>query len=68
MMDNWARRVGRYLLHESDSDLPHNYFPNGVSELAGHEYIGVLLVLLIMLQMDGPHDTILSQKIEHITK
>lgn len=56
-IDEWARCIGRFLLHQSDRKLPRTYFPNGISggtKLAAHEQIGVLLVLHILLSMEGP--------------
>ena len=46
-----ARRIGHYLGHQSDRGLPWTYFPNGVTggtKIAGHEYPGIALVILIM--------------------
>jgi hypothetical protein len=64
VIDEWVRRIGRYLLHQSDRELPRTYFPNGVSagtKLAGHKHIGVLvLVLHIMLKMKAPCDAIIN--------
>jgi hypothetical protein len=54
-VDNWARRIGLALTHQSDRKLPRTYFPNGISggtKLAGHEMSGVLLVMLIMCNME----------------
>ena len=69
-IDQWARRIGRYLLHQSDRNNPRTYFPNGVSgttKLAGHEYIGVVLVLLLITKMDGPRNDILNAKLNTMT-
>jgi hypothetical protein len=63
VIDEWVQRIGRYLLHQSDRELPRTYFPNGVSagtKLAGHKRIGVLLVLHIMLKMKAPRDAIIN--------
>jgi hypothetical protein len=54
-VDNWARRIGLALTHQSDRKLPRTYFPNGITggtKLAGHEMAGVLLVMLIMCNME----------------
>ncbi len=54
-VDNWARRIGLALTHQSDRKLPCTYFPNGITggtKLAGHEMSGVLLVLLIQCNME----------------
>ena len=50
-----ARRIGCFLSHQSDRQLPQTYFPFGVTagtKLSGHEYQGVLLVVLIMCVME----------------
>ena len=50
-LDSMARRIGHYLGHQSDRGLPRTYFPNGVTggtKIAGHEYPGIVLVILIM--------------------
>ena len=63
LVDTWAKRVGKHLQHQSDRNLPRTYFPNGISggtKLNGHEYVGVVLVLAILLRMDGPRKTILK--------
>ena len=63
LIDSWAKRVGRHLQHQSDKQLPKTYFPNGISgstKLNGHEYVGVVLVLTLLLQMDGPQNTIIN--------
>jgi hypothetical protein len=54
-LDSMARRIGRFLSHQSDRGLPRTYFPFGVTggtKLSGHEYQGVLLVILIMCHME----------------
>ncbi len=54
-LDSMARRVGRFLSHQSDRGLPRTYFPFGVTggtKMSGHEYQGILLVLLIMCRME----------------
>ena len=71
VVDQWARRIGRYLLHQSDRKLPRTYFPNGISgttKLAGHEYVGVILVLHIIVTMKGPRDAILADKRTNMTQ
>jgi hypothetical protein len=71
VIDEWARRIGRYLLHQSDRKLPRTYFLNGISsgtKLAGHERIGVLLVLHIMLKMKAPCDAIINNKYNNMTE
>ena len=63
LMDSWAKRVGRNLQHQSDKNLPRTYYPNGISgsnKLNGHEYVGVLLVIFILLKMEGPKNTLLE--------
>ena len=63
LVDTWAKRVGKHLQHQSDRNLPRTYFPNGISgatKLNGHEYVGVILVLALLLRMDGPRKTILK--------
>jgi hypothetical protein len=50
-----ARRIGRFLSHQSDRGLPGTYFPFGVTggtKLSGNEYQGALLVILIMCRME----------------
>ncbi len=54
-LDSMARHIGRFLSHQSDRQLPRTYFPFGVTggtKLSGHEYQGVLLVVLIMCVME----------------
>jgi hypothetical protein len=54
-LDSMARRIGRFLSHQSDRKLPRTYFPFGVTagtKLSGHEYQGVLLVMLITCYME----------------
>jgi hypothetical protein len=71
VIDEWARRVGKYLLHQSDRDLPRTYFPNGISggtKLAAHEQIGVFLVLHILLSMEAPRQLILNYKNNDMTR
>ena len=61
LIDTWAKTIGRYLQHQSDRDLPRCYFPNGISgstKLNGHEYIGTLLVIFMILKMEGSRQTI----------
>jgi hypothetical protein len=63
-LDNWARRIGRFLGHQSDRGLPRTYFPNGISggtKLAGHEMNGVLLVLLILCKLEDTKELLLSK-------
>jgi hypothetical protein len=71
VIDEWVRRIGRYLLHQSDRELPRTYFPNGVSagtKLAGHKHIGVLvLVLHIMLKMKAPCNAIINSTHNQMT-
>jgi hypothetical protein len=53
-LDVWAQSVGKCLGYQSDQNLPHTYFPNGVTggtKLADHEMQCVLLVLLILCKM-----------------
>jgi hypothetical protein len=50
-LDSIARRIGRFLSHQSDCELPRTHFPFGVTagtKLSGHEFQGDLLVVLIM--------------------
>jgi hypothetical protein len=50
-LDSIARRIRRFLSHQSDRVLPQPYFPFAVTvgtKLSGHEYQGDLLVVLIM--------------------
>ena len=50
-IDELSREIGRLLKHQSDRELPRTYFPNGVSggtKMAAHEYLAVLLVLLLV--------------------
>jgi hypothetical protein len=54
-LDSMARKIGRFLSHQSDRGLPQTYFPFGVTggtKLLGREYHGVLLVILIMHRME----------------
>lgn len=70
IIDEWARCVGRYLLHQSDRDLPRTYFPNGLSggtKLAAHEQIGAVLVLHILLSMAAPFELIVNYKNNDMT-
>ncbi len=67
-LDNWARRIGRFLGHQSDRALPRTYFPNGISggtKLAGHEMNGVLLVLLILCNLESSKRLLLSKMTEY---
>jgi hypothetical protein len=62
--DSIARRIGRFLSHQSDRELPQTYFPSGVTagtKLSGHEYQGVLLVVLIMCYMEESCSMFLSK-------
>jgi hypothetical protein len=64
-VDNWARRIGLALSHQSDRKLPRTYFPNGITggtKLAGHEMSGVLLVMLIMCNMELSKAHLLTAK------
>jgi hypothetical protein len=64
-VDNWARRIGLALTHQSDRNLPRTYFPNGITggtKLAGHEMSGVLLVLLISCNMELSKAHILTSR------
>jgi hypothetical protein len=64
-VDNWARRIGLALSHQSDRKLPRTYFPNGITggtKLAGHEMSGVLLVMLIMCNMELSKAHLLSAR------
>jgi hypothetical protein len=59
-----ARHIGRFLNHQSDRELPRTYFPFGVTagtKLSGHEYQGVLLVVLIMCYMEESRSMFLSK-------
>jgi hypothetical protein len=50
--------------HQSDRELPRTYFPFGVTagtKLSGHEYRGVLLVVLIMCYMEESRSMFLSK-------
>lgn len=70
LMDSWCKRVGRYLQHQSDKNLPRTYFPYGVSgstKLNGHEYIGVILVLFVLLKMEGPRRTLSNYNVSNET-
>jgi hypothetical protein len=63
-LDSIARRIGRFLSHQSDRELPRTYFPLGVTagtKLSGHEYQGVLLVVLIMCYMEESRLMFLSK-------
>jgi hypothetical protein len=63
-LDSIARRMGRFLSHQSDRELPQTYFPFGVTagtKLSGHEFQGVLLVLLIMYYMEESRLMFLSK-------
>ena len=67
-LDDWARRIGRYLGHQSDRALPRTYFPNGISggtKLAGHEMNGVLLVLLILCNLESSKRLLLTKMTEY---
>jgi hypothetical protein len=51
-LDSIARCIGRFLDHQSDCELPRTYFPFGVTagtKLSGHEYQGVLLVMVLIM-------------------
>ena len=70
LVDSWAKRVGRFMQHQSDKNLPRTYYPNGisgVSKLNGHEYIGVILVLFVLLRMDGPRRTFFQYNVSKET-
>jgi hypothetical protein len=59
-----ARRIGRFLSQQSDRQLPRTYFPFGFTagtKLSGHEYQGVLLVVLIMCYMEESRSMFLSK-------
>jgi hypothetical protein len=59
-----ARHIGRFLSHQSDRQLPRTYLPFGVTagtNISGHEYQGVLLVVLIMCYMEESHLMFLSK-------
>ncbi len=63
-LDSMARRIGRFLSHQSDRQLPRTYFPFGVTggtKLSGHEYQGVVLVVLIMCVMEESRLMFLSK-------
>ena len=63
-LDSMARRVGRYMCHQSDRGLPRTYFPNGVTggtKIAGHEYPGIMLVVLILCNMKESQDLFLKK-------
>jgi hypothetical protein len=63
-LDSIARRIGRFLSHQSDRELPRTYFPFGVTagtKLSGHEYQGVVLVVLIMCYMEESRSMFLSK-------
>jgi hypothetical protein len=54
-LDSMAKRIGHFLSHQSDRQLPRTYFPFGVAagtKLSGHVYQGVLFVVLIMCYME----------------
>ena len=63
-IDSMARRVGRFLGHQGDRGLPRTYFPFGITggtKLAGHEYLGVMLVLLVMCHMQETRQLFLTK-------
>jgi hypothetical protein len=63
-LDSIARCIGHFLSHQSDCVLPRIYFPFGVTggtKLSGHEYQGVLLVVLIMCYMEESRLMFLSK-------
>jgi hypothetical protein len=63
-LDSIARRIGRCLSNQSNRELPQTYFPFAVTagtKLSGHEYRGVLLVVLIMCYMEESRSMFLSK-------
>jgi hypothetical protein len=56
-LDDLIKKYGKFLQHQSDSNLPRLYFPTGIcgqQKKAGHEYQGVLMLLLVFfLSKDG---------------
>jgi hypothetical protein len=63
-LDSIAGRIGHFLSHQSDCKLPQTYFPFGFTagtKLSGHEYQGVLLVVLIMCYMEESRLVFLSK-------
>ena len=66
-VDSMARRIGRFLGHQSDRGLPRTYFPFGITggtKLAGHEYQGMLLVVLLMCHMEETSALVLPKMTE----
>jgi hypothetical protein len=64
LLDAYARRVGRFLSHQSDRGLPRTYFPFGITgnnKMAGHEYQGVLLVILCLCHMQDSKNLMLTK-------